>query len=84
MTDVNQLLQQMTIEEKVGQLVQLATPFFKGATDRGEITGPMVQMNINENDIPLTGSVLGASGAKETKNIQKVHMEENRLGIPLL
>ena len=84
MTDVNQLLQQMTIEEKVGQLVQLATPFFKGATDRGEITGPMVQMNIGEEDIPHTGSVLGASGAKETMNIQKVHMEENRLGIPLL
>ncbi|ARI76490.1 beta-glucosidase BglX [Halobacillus mangrovi] len=86
MTDVNltHLLEQMTIEEKVGQLVQLATPFFKGATDRGEITGPMVQMNISEEDIKQTGSVLGASGAKETTNIQRVHMEENRLGIPLL
>ena len=78
------LLDQMTLEEKVGQLVQLATPFFKGASDRGEITGPMVHMNIDEEDIKRTGSVLGASGAKETINIQKVHMEENRLGIPLL
>ncbi|WP_258871622.1 glycoside hydrolase family 3 N-terminal domain-containing protein, partial [Halobacillus trueperi] len=78
------LLDQMTVEEKVGQLVQLATPFFKGASDRGEITGPMVHMNIDEDDIKRTGSVLGASGAKETINIQKVHMEENRLGIPLL
>ncbi|SDO73470.1 glycoside hydrolase family 3 N-terminal domain-containing protein [Halobacillus aidingensis] len=78
------LLNQMTVEEKVGQLVQLATPFFKGASDRGEITGPMVHMNIDEEDIKRTGSVLGASGAKETINIQKVHMEENRLGIPLL
>ncbi|MFG6113677.1 glycoside hydrolase family 3 N-terminal domain-containing protein [Halobacillus sp. MO56] len=81
---MEQLLEQMTIEEKVGQLVQLATPFFRGATDRGEITGPMVQMNIDEQDIKNTGSVLGASGAKETNNIQKVHMEESRLGIPLL
>ncbi|WP_028784426.1 glycoside hydrolase family 3 N-terminal domain-containing protein [Thalassobacillus devorans] len=81
---MEQLLEQMTVEEKVGQLVQLATPFFRGATDRGEITGPMVQMNIDEEDIKNTGSVLGASGAKETKNIQKVHMEESRLGIPLL
>ncbi|MEC3884874.1 glycoside hydrolase family 3 N-terminal domain-containing protein [Halobacillus sp. HZG1] len=78
------LLDQMTVEEKVGQLVQLATPFFKGASDRGEITGPMVHMNIDEEDIQRTGSVLGASGAKETINIQKVHMEESRLGIPLL
>ncbi|MFC0525846.1 glycoside hydrolase family 3 N-terminal domain-containing protein [Pontibacillus salicampi] len=86
MTDkqLNNLLKQMTMEEKVGQLVQLATPFFKGATDRGEITGPMENMNIKEEDIPNTGSVLGASGAKETINIQKVHMEDNRLGIPLL
>ncbi|GGC95295.1 beta-glucosidase [Thalassobacillus devorans] len=81
---MEQLLEQMTIEEKVGQLVQLATPFFRGATDRGEITGPMVNMNIDEEDIKNTGSVLGASGAKETNNIQKIHMEESRLGIPLL
>ncbi|WP_241657205.1 beta-glucosidase BglX [Halobacillus salinus] len=82
--DLDALLNKMTLEEKVGQLVQLATPFFKGATDRGEITGPMVQMNIEEKDIQNTGSVLGASGAEETRNIQKVHLEENRLGIPLL
>ncbi|MBM7552139.1 beta-glucosidase BglX [Thalassobacillus pellis] len=78
------LLTQMTTEEKVGQLLQLATPFFKGASDRGEITGPMENMNINEEDIKHTGSVLGASGARETINIQKTHLEENRLGIPLL
>ncbi|MFC7063201.1 beta-glucosidase BglX [Halobacillus seohaensis] len=81
---VTNLLKQMTLEEKVGQLVQLATPFFKGATDRGEITGPMENMNISEKDIQHTGSVLGASGARETINIQKVHMEESRLKIPLL
>jgi len=78
------LLNEMTLQEKVGQLVQLATPFFKGASDRGHITGPMVDMNITEEDIEQTGSVLGASGAQETINIQKKHLEENRLGIPLL
>ncbi|WP_281974750.1 glycoside hydrolase family 3 N-terminal domain-containing protein [Halobacillus litoralis] len=81
---LTELLEQMTLTEKVGQLIQLATPFFKGASDRGEITGPMENMNISEDDIKQTGSVLGASGAHETINIQKVHMEENRLGIPLL
>ncbi|MFQ3544638.1 glycoside hydrolase family 3 N-terminal domain-containing protein [Halobacillus rhizosphaerae] len=78
------LLNQMTLNEKVGQLVQLATPFFKGASDRGQITGPMQEMGIKEEDIRNTGSVLGASGANEIINIQKTHMEENRLGIPLL
>ncbi|QHE53697.1 glycoside hydrolase family 3 N-terminal domain-containing protein [Pontibacillus sp. HMF3514] len=78
------LLNKMTLQEKVGQLVQLATPFFKGASDRGHITGPMVDMNITEEDIEQAGSVLGASGAQETINIQKKHLEDNRLGIPLL
>lgn len=78
------LLNEMTLEEKVGQLVQLATPFFKGASDRGHITGPMQDMNMNEEDIDRVGSVLGASGAQETINIQKKHLEDNRLGIPLL
>ncbi|KGX91220.1 glycoside hydrolase family 3 N-terminal domain-containing protein [Pontibacillus marinus] len=78
------LLNEMTLQEKVGQLVQLATPFFKGASDRGHITGPMVDMNITEEDIEQAGSVLGASGAQETINIQKKHLEDNRLGIPLL
>ncbi|MFC7321689.1 beta-glucosidase BglX [Halobacillus campisalis] len=78
------LLNQMTLQEKVGQLVQLATPFFEGASDRGQITGPMEDMGIDDEDIKNTGSVLGASGAAEVKYIQKKHLESNRLNIPLL
>lgn len=78
------LLQKMTLKEKIGQLLQLATPFFKGASDNGEITGPMVGMGISEEDSQNCGSVLGASGAREVINIQKAHLEDNRLGIPLL
>ncbi|MFG6150529.1 glycoside hydrolase family 3 N-terminal domain-containing protein [Halobacillus sp. B23F22_1] len=78
------LLEQMTTEEKVGQLIQLATPFLKGASDGGQITGPMVGMGITEEVVKNTGSVLGASGAKEIKNIQESHLKDNRLGIPLL
>ncbi|WP_234447053.1 beta-glucosidase BglX [Virgibacillus salexigens] len=84
MIDVGELLKRMTMEEKVGQLMQLATPFFKGASDRGKITGPMERMNISEQMITNTGSVLGAWGAKEIKQIQQQHLEESRLGIPLL
>lgn len=78
------IIEKMTIEEKIAQLMQLATPFFKGAADQGQITGPMQNMGISEIDINNTGSVLGASGATEVINIQKKHLEENRLGIPLL
>ncbi|WP_128895242.1 glycoside hydrolase family 3 N-terminal domain-containing protein [Longirhabdus pacifica] len=78
------LLNKMTLDEKIAQLLQLATPFFKGAKDQGEITGPMQSLNISEEIVENSGSVLGASGASEIKSIQKAHLETNRLGIPLL
>ncbi|MCA1061424.1 beta-glucosidase BglX [Rossellomorea aquimaris] len=78
------LLNQMTLDEKIAQLMQLATPFFKGAKEQGQITGPMAEMGVTDDTIQNSGSVLGASGAQEIINIQRTHMEENRLGIPLL
>ncbi|MFC5466561.1 glycoside hydrolase family 3 N-terminal domain-containing protein [Lederbergia graminis] len=78
------LLKKMTIDEKVGQLLQLAMPFFEGASHRGHITGPMNEMGLTEEDVRNTGSVLGGSGAREVKNIQDAHLKNNRLGIPLL
>ncbi|MEL3974321.1 glycoside hydrolase family 3 N-terminal domain-containing protein [Rossellomorea oryzaecorticis] len=78
------LVNEMTLDEKIAQLTQLATPFFKGASDGGQITGPMADMGITDEMIENAGSVLGASGAKEVKNIQRKHLEDNRLGIPLL
>lgn len=78
------LLNEMTIEEKIGQLVQLAPPFFKGSTERGKITGPLAQIYVSDDLVKNAGSVLGASGAREIKNIQEQHLKENRLGIPLL
>jgi beta-glucosidase len=78
------LVNEMTLDEKIAQLTQLATPFFKGASDGGQITGPMADMGITDEMIENTGSVLGASGAKEVKSIQRKHLEDNRLGIPLL
>ncbi|WP_226676478.1 glycoside hydrolase family 3 N-terminal domain-containing protein [Rossellomorea aquimaris] len=78
------LLEQMTLDEKIAQLMQLATPFFKGAKEQGQITGPMAEMGVTGDTVQNSGSVLGASGAQEIINIQRTHLEENRLGIPLL
>lgn len=78
------LIEKMTLDEKIGQLFQLTPQFFKGSHDRGEITGPMEAMNIDETIVANTGSVLGASGANEIINIQKEFLKNNRLGIPLL
>jgi beta-glucosidase len=83
-SQLNDLIKQMTLDEKIAQLMQLATPFYKGANTEGQITGPMAEMGISEEVVRNSGSVLGASGAKETIDIQKAHLKENRLGIPLL
>lgn len=59
-----ELLAKMTLEEKIDQLMQLATPFFKGASDNGKITGPMVHLKVDVKNVQNAGSVLGASGLK--------------------
>ncbi len=81
---IGEILNKMTLEEKISQLIQLATPFYKGASDGGKITGPLEEMGISEKIVRNSGSVLGASGAKEIIRIQKKYLEENRNGIPLL
>ncbi|WP_404405763.1 glycoside hydrolase family 3 N-terminal domain-containing protein [Jeotgalibacillus malaysiensis] len=82
--DIQHLIEQMTIEEKVAQLSQLAGPFFKGSSNSGHITGPMASLQVTEKQIQNAGSVLGVSGASEVRSIQQKHIEENRLGIPLI
>ncbi|SEC08486.1 glycoside hydrolase family 3 N-terminal domain-containing protein [Paenibacillus sp. GP183] len=78
------LLKELSLEEKIGQLLQLAAPFFAGTGTEGQITGPMASMGITEDIIKNTGSILGLSGAKETIGAQQAHLKKNRLGIPLL
>ncbi|WP_130616784.1 beta-glucosidase BglX [Cohnella abietis] len=77
-------LERMTLDEKIAQLIQLAVPFFEGASDAGLITGPMASLGISEQTVHNAGSVLGMAGAQETINVQRKHLENNRLGIPLL
>lgn len=81
---IENYLKQMTLEEKVDQLLQLAVPFFEGAQTEGEITGPMQELGVTEETVRNTGSVLGLSGAQEAINVQQAHLKKNRLGIPLL
>ncbi|TXK81013.1 glycoside hydrolase family 3 N-terminal domain-containing protein [Paenibacillus sp. N3.4] len=81
---LNSYIQQMTLEEKIAQLLQLAVPFFEGTESAGQITGPMAAMGITDETVRNTGSVLGLAGAQEVINVQKAHLRSNRLGIPLL
>lgn len=76
------LVNEMTLEEKIDQLLQLIGDFYSGNAE--ERTGPMLDLNLQEENITNAGSILGVSGAKEAIRIQKEYMESNRLGIPTL
>lgn len=76
------LLKQMTVDEKVGQLLQLAAEFYSEKAE--EKTGPMTDLGLSHEDINNAGTTLGISGAKEAIRVQKAYMEHNRLGIPTI
>lgn len=74
---VERLLQQMTLEEKVGQLNQL------GVQDTP--TGPVIdQGELAQLPMSTVGSVLGAYGFERTRQLQEQVVTHSRLHIPLL
>ncbi|MCF4101184.1 beta-glucosidase BglX [Gillisia sp. M10.2A] len=78
---VDSLLQLMTLEEKVGQMNQ-----YNGSWD---VTGPTPKGGDAETKMEhlrkgWVGSMLTVRGAKEVRAVQKIAVEESRLGIPLI
>ncbi|MEV2257005.1 glycoside hydrolase family 3 N-terminal domain-containing protein [Streptomyces sp. NPDC050147] len=75
---IKKLLDRMTVEEKLGQLQQL--PW-------GVSTGPGGSETKDVEDAARAGrlgSVLNIFGAKSSNALQRIAVEESRLGIPLL
>lgn len=81
---LEELLQKMTLDEKIAQLQQLAAPFYEDAEDEGLITGPMESLGITADTVKNAGSVLGLAGAEKVISVQREHLANNRHGIPLL
>jgi len=79
---IDKLLSEMTLEEKIGQLNQYSNPYL--STGAGAANDPA---NVNyDNQIRdgKVGSFLNVLGAEETMRLQKIAVEESRLGIPLI
>lgn len=69
----------MTLEEKVGQLVQYSGGWATGAqTDTPTESSDLLTRE------GKVGSFFNVTGAEETKRIQKIAVEESRLKIPLI
>ena len=80
-TKVDSVLKLMTLEEKIGQLNQ-----YNGFWD---ITGPtpkegQAALKYEHLKKGLVGSMLNVKGVKEVRAIQKIAVEQTRLGIPLI
>ena len=75
------LMKEMTLEEKVGQMNQ-----YNGFWD---VTGPApkggsAELKYEHLRKGLVGSMLTVRGVKEVRAVQKIAVEETRLGIPLI
>jgi len=91
---VDALLKQMTLEEKLGQLVQYSGDGFKGAEQAAERDlppapgkNPERQNNIDAMELAATGrlgSMLNVVGAETTNAYQRAAVEKSRLHIPLI
>ena len=78
---IDLLMKQMTIEEKVGQMNQ-----YNGFW---EVTGPApkggnAEVKYEHLRKGWVGSMLNVRGVKEVRAVQKIAVEETRLGIPLI
>ena len=63
-----QLVEEMTIDEKINQLLQLAAFYSDKAEEK---TGPMSELGLSQETIDTAGTTLGVSGANEAKRVQK-------------
>lgn len=83
---LQELLQSMTLEEKIAQLTQITGEPFVGKIDDEMVeTGPEYASRVmEEGTLYAIGSVIGASSAKMTNLIQAEYLKRSRLKIPLL
>ncbi len=72
---IDELLGQMTLEQKLGQLQMLDADY-----PTGKLTEEQLEMVRNG----TLGSTLNGRGAKNTNEAQRIAVEESPLGIPLL
>ncbi len=76
--EVEELLKNMTLEEKIGQL-NLLTP--GGGVATGSVVSEDVESKIKAGNV---GGVFGVSSPEKVRQAQEIAVKNSRLGIPLL
>lgn len=85
MTDqqLYELLNDMSLQEKIDQMFQIMGMFFSDDDD-GTLTGPAQEFGLPLEDLQSAGSILGTYGAEKLKAIQDKAMSVQPHHIPLL
>ena len=78
---LRQLLSEMSLEEKIGQMIQLTGVYYD---DSAVLTGAVGEDRPPEWVVRCAGSVLGVIGEEKIRDIQKTYMERHPHHIPLL
>lgn len=79
--ELEAMVENMTLREKVGQMMQLTGSFF---SEDGVITGPMSEIKFEPEVLKNTASVLNIPGGTALKQFQEAYLKENPHGIPLV
>lgn len=81
--DIIELLNEMTLYEKIGQMVQIAGDIF--LSDNVDVsTGPLKNLGLSNEMLYNVGSILNVMGAERVRKVQDEYLSKSRLKIPLL
>ncbi|MDC0803571.1 beta-glucosidase BglX [Clostridium paraputrificum] len=79
--ELQKIFDDLTLKEKIYQLVQLSGEFFKSDT---LAVGPKQKLGIDQEVVDNVGSIFNVFGAEQLIKIQKEYLEKSRHKIPLL
>lgn len=79
--ELKALLRDMSLEEKIGQMIQPSSDVLDGG---GLVTGPTGTTRLTDEQVGMTGSTLGIRGAERLYELQKKQMEKQPHHIPML
>lgn len=81
--NIRELIKRLSIEEKIGQLLQIAPFFFIRELER-EVSGNISELGYTDAKVFRAGSVLGIGNATEMIAVQKRYLEKSTHKIPLV
>lgn len=81
--NINKLIKQMSLEQKLAQMTQFNTNCLL-IDSKGGITGPAKDLNLSKDVVASTGSTLNFYSAEEVIKLQKMHLNDDPNKIPLL